>query len=186
MPDPVASRLLLPVGHPQLLSWPSYVKALSWNHAMWQRPTDHLAWHKKVVCTRCTSESNTEMMNAYKQLAYAVRIWQQSFTSSSLMWNKVYAQDSVRPTGLVRTILPSRVRTTMHCSFLTCTRSPLTSSIWSMKTSSGFVLPDSGCNSNLFGYNLAYRVCHAEANGPPNFLIYPCRMQSDSVPTSKQ
>lgn len=83
-------------------------------------------------------------------------------------------------TGFVRTILLSLVRTTIHCSFFTWTRSALTSSIWSMKWSSGLVFPDSGCNSNLLGYSLAYLVCHADAKGPPSFFMYPWRMQSDS------
>ena len=52
--------------------------------------------------------------------------------------------------ALVSTIFPSfLVRITMHCSFLTCIRSALISSIWSMKVSSGLLL--SACSSSRLG-----------------------------------
>ena len=85
-------------------------------------------------------------------------------------------------TGFVNMILPSLfVLSTMQFSPLIFTNSGDTSSIWSMKIKSGFPDPESECNSTRLGYNLAYRVCQAEAKGPPNFLMYPWMMQSDSV-----
>jgi len=68
----------------------------------------------------------------------------------------------------------------MHCSFFTITNSGLTSNTWSNVITSVFTEPESECNSNRLGYSLAYLVCHADANGPPNFLIYPWSIQSDS------
>lgn len=84
--------------------------------------------------------------------------------------------NKLRLTLLVRTSLPSFpsfIRNTMHCSFLTITNSGLTSNTWSNVITSVFTDPESECNSNRLGYSLAYLVCHADANGPPNFLIYP-------------
>lgn len=67
--------------------------------------------------------------------------------------------------------------------------SAATSSIWSIKISSGLLLRDSGKSSSLqekiyesfevsqwtisylLGYNLAYFVCHPDANEFPRFLM---------------
>jgi len=38
----------------------------------------------------------------------------------------------------------------------------------------------------LFGYNLAYFVCHKDAKDPPSFFIYPCKMQSDSFSSASK
>lgn len=40
-----------------------------------------------------------------------------------------------------------------------------------LNTTSGLPLNDSGCSSKRLGYSFPYRVCHADVNGPPNFLI---------------
>lgn len=57
-------------------------------------------------------------------------------------------------TGFVNTTRPSRIpsrnRIWMHCSFLYCTKSGETSSIWSININSGFVLLLSVCSSSLY------------------------------------
>lgn len=65
---------------------------------------------------------------------------------------KSYSGKQLRiPTGFVRTILLSFVLRTIQFSPFICTKSDDTSSIWSMKMSSGLPELDSECSSTRFG-----------------------------------
>lgn len=69
------------------------------------------------------------------------------------MWTNICIYIIKTLTGFVKTARPSRIpsrnRICIHCSFLYCTNSGETSSIWSINISSGFVLLLSVCNSSL-------------------------------------